>query len=133
MFSISGVSSLRLLLLLLNVELRVTVQVCGIDQLWGIALRAQNTDVSLNAIQCLNNHYINCKWSYTCSQTIYFRGHFVLNSFIVSTHCLLLQLIQIGFTRMVLLFWCRLTQFVLEKRPLNECSCSKVKVRVISV
>ena len=39
-----------------------TVQVCGIDQLWGIALRAQNTDVSLTAIQCLNNHYINCKW-----------------------------------------------------------------------
>jgi len=44
-------------------ELHVTVQVCGIDQLWGIALRAQNTDVSLNAIQCLNNHYINCEWS----------------------------------------------------------------------
>jgi len=25
---------------------------------------------------------------------------------------------------MVLLFWCRLTQIVLEKRPLNECSSS---------
>ena len=31
------------------------------DQLWGIALRANNTDVSLNAIQYLNNYYINCK------------------------------------------------------------------------
>jgi len=28
----------------------------------------------------------------------------------------------IGFTRMVLLFWCRLTQVLLEKRPFNECS-----------
>ena len=29
---------------------------------------------------------------------------------------------QIGFTIVVLLFWCRLTQVVQEKRPLNECS-----------
>ena len=36
-------------------------QICGMDQLWGIALRAQNTDVSLNAIHYLNNHYISCK------------------------------------------------------------------------
>ncbi len=31
-------------------------------QLWGIALRAQNTDVSLSAIHYLNNYYINCKY-----------------------------------------------------------------------
>jgi len=36
------------------------VQDYGIDQLWGIALRAQNTDVSLTAINHLNNHYISC-------------------------------------------------------------------------
>ncbi len=36
-------------------------QICGMDQLWGIALRAHNTDVSLNAIHFLNLHYINCK------------------------------------------------------------------------
>jgi len=30
--------------------------------------------------------------------------------------------------RMVLLFWCRLTQVVLEKRPLNECSVVVVVV-----
>jgi len=41
-----------------------------------------------------------------------------------ATHYLLLQQFQIGFTRMVLLFWCRLTQVVLEKWPLNECSSS---------
>ena len=35
-----------------------------------------------------------------------------------------IHLIQIDFTRMVLLFWCRLTQVVLEKRPLNERSNS---------
>lgn len=29
------------------------------EQLWDIALKAQNTDVSLNAIHYLNNHYIN--------------------------------------------------------------------------
>ena len=40
---------------------------------------------------------------------------------IISAHYLLLQLIQIGFTRMALLLWCRLTQVDLEKRPLNEC------------
>ena len=33
------------------------------DQLWGIALRARDTDVSLSAIQYLNNYYINCKSS----------------------------------------------------------------------
>jgi len=42
----------------------------------------------------------------------------------IATHYLLLQQIQIGFTRMVLLFWCQLTQVVLEKRPLNEYSTS---------
>ncbi|XP_078316021.1 ubiquitin carboxyl-terminal hydrolase 34-like isoform X4 [Crassostrea virginica] len=34
-------------------------QVCGMDQLWSIALRANNTDVSMTAIQILNNYYIN--------------------------------------------------------------------------
>lgn len=29
------------------------------DQLWSIALRADNTDVSITAIQNLNNYYIN--------------------------------------------------------------------------
>lgn len=29
------------------------------DQLWSIALRANNTDVSMTAIQILNNYYIN--------------------------------------------------------------------------
>ena len=37
----------------------------GMSQVWGIALRAQNTDVSLTAIQYLNNYYINCKLSST--------------------------------------------------------------------
>ena len=36
-------------------------QISGMDQLWGIALRAQNTDVSLTAIHYLNNYYIDCK------------------------------------------------------------------------
>ena len=31
------------------------------DMLWGVALRAHNTDVSFTAIQYLNNYYINCK------------------------------------------------------------------------
>ena len=31
--------------------------------------------------------------------------------------------IQIGFTRLVLPFWYRLTQVVLEKEPLNGCVC----------
>uniref|UniRef100_T1IPZ0 ubiquitinyl hydrolase 1 n=1 Tax=Strigamia maritima TaxID=126957 RepID=T1IPZ0_STRMM len=31
----------------------------GMDQLWGIALRAENTDVSMAAIQYLNSYYIN--------------------------------------------------------------------------
>ncbi|ELU04220.1 hypothetical protein CAPTEDRAFT_219867 [Capitella teleta] len=34
-------------------------QINGMEQLWDIALKAQNTDVSLNAIHYLNNHYIN--------------------------------------------------------------------------
>lgn len=34
-------------------------KVCGMDQLWSIALRANNTDVSMTAIQILNNYYIN--------------------------------------------------------------------------
>ncbi|KAL5008333.1 hypothetical protein ScPMuIL_013914 [Solemya velum] len=34
-------------------------QGCGMDQLWSIALRAHNTDVSMTAIQFLNNYYIN--------------------------------------------------------------------------
>jgi len=29
---------------------------------------------------------------------------------------------------MVLLFWCRLTQVVLENRPLNECSSKSVVI-----
>ncbi|KFM73094.1 Ubiquitin carboxyl-terminal hydrolase 34, partial [Stegodyphus mimosarum] len=33
--------------------------VSGMRQLWGIALRALNTDVSMAAIQYLNNYYIN--------------------------------------------------------------------------
>ena len=41
-----------------------------------------------------------------------------------TAHYLLLQLIQIGFTRMFLLFWCWLTQVILEERPFNECSSS---------
>ena len=35
--------------------------ICGMKQLWGIALRAHNTDVSLTAIHYLNNYYIDCK------------------------------------------------------------------------
>ena len=31
---------------------------------------------------------------------------------------------RLGFTRMVLLFWCRLIRVVMKKRPLNECSSS---------
>jgi len=48
-----------------------------------------------------------------------------------ATHYLLFQWIQIGFTRMVLHFWCRLTQVVLEKRPLNKCSCSSSSIHHI--
>jgi ubiquitin carboxyl-terminal hydrolase 34 len=33
----------------------------GMDQLWGIALRALNTDVSLTAIHYLNSYYIDCE------------------------------------------------------------------------
>jgi len=39
-----------------------------------------------------------------------------------ATHYPLLQEIQIGFTKIVLLFWCQLPRVALEKRPLNECS-----------
>ncbi|XP_033107296.1 ubiquitin carboxyl-terminal hydrolase 34-like [Anneissia japonica] len=35
------------------------VEMPGIDQLWKIALRAKNTDVSISAIQYLNTYYIN--------------------------------------------------------------------------
>ena len=45
------------------------------------------------------------------------------------TTCLLLQYIQIDFTR--LLFWCQLTRVVLEKRPLNECRNVVVVVVVV--
>ncbi|XP_048258866.1 ubiquitin carboxyl-terminal hydrolase 34-like isoform X4 [Haliotis rufescens] len=34
-------------------------QVCGMDQLWSIALRATNKEVSMTAIQYLNNYYIS--------------------------------------------------------------------------
>ncbi|CAH1793285.1 unnamed protein product [Owenia fusiformis] len=34
-------------------------KISGMNQLWGIALRAQNTDVSMNAVQFINNYYIN--------------------------------------------------------------------------
>jgi len=35
---------------------------------------------------------------------------------------------RLGFTRMVLPLWCQLTQVVVEKRPLNECSVVVVVV-----
>lgn len=35
------------------------VQLCGMDQLWGIALRAQSADISRAAIQYINSYYIN--------------------------------------------------------------------------
>lgn len=34
-------------------------QLCGMDQLWGIALRAQSADISRAAIQYINSYYIN--------------------------------------------------------------------------
>ncbi|XP_064603807.1 ubiquitin carboxyl-terminal hydrolase 34-like isoform X2 [Liolophura sinensis] len=37
-------------------------QICGMDQLWGVALRAHNNDVSMTAIQFLNAYYINCSY-----------------------------------------------------------------------
>lgn len=37
----------------------VYVQLCGMDQLWGIALRAQSADISRAAIQYINSYYIN--------------------------------------------------------------------------
>uniref|UniRef100_A0A4W3GN70 Ubiquitin carboxyl-terminal hydrolase 34 n=1 Tax=Callorhinchus milii TaxID=7868 RepID=A0A4W3GN70_CALMI len=36
-------------------------ELCGMDQLWGIALRAQTADVSRAAIQYINSYYINGK------------------------------------------------------------------------
>ncbi|KAJ7422952.1 hypothetical protein WISP_35954 [Willisornis vidua] len=36
-------------------------QLCGMDQFWGIALRAQSGDVSRAAIQYINSYYINGK------------------------------------------------------------------------
>ncbi|XP_058880438.1 ubiquitin carboxyl-terminal hydrolase 34 isoform X2 [Acipenser ruthenus] len=36
-------------------------ELCGMDQLWGIALRAQSADVSRAAIQYINSYYINGK------------------------------------------------------------------------
>lgn len=35
------------------------LQLCGMDQFWGIALRAQSGDVSRAAIQYINSYYIN--------------------------------------------------------------------------
>lgn len=40
----------------------IFLQLLGIDHLWAIALRAQNTDVSLTAINCVNHHYIYCEY-----------------------------------------------------------------------
>uniref|UniRef100_A0A8C3G314 Ubiquitin carboxyl-terminal hydrolase 34 n=1 Tax=Cyclopterus lumpus TaxID=8103 RepID=A0A8C3G314_CYCLU len=34
-------------------------ELCGMDQLWGIALRAQSADISRAAIQYINSYYIN--------------------------------------------------------------------------
>lgn len=41
------------------VYLCVCLQLCGMDQLWGIALRAQSADISRAAIQYINSYYIN--------------------------------------------------------------------------
>lgn len=35
------------------------IQLCGMDQFWGIALRAHSGDVSRAAIQYINSYYIN--------------------------------------------------------------------------
>lgn len=35
------------------------LQMCGMDQLWRIALQADSKDVSMTATQFLNNYYIN--------------------------------------------------------------------------
>jgi len=40
-----------------------------------------------------------------------------------ATHYLLLQKIQIGFTCLVLLFWCRLTRVVPDKIQVCVCVC----------
>ncbi|XP_033873774.3 ubiquitin carboxyl-terminal hydrolase 34 isoform X3 [Acipenser ruthenus] len=42
-------------------------ELCGMDQLWGIALRAQSADVSRAAIQYINSYYINV--GLTCKST----------------------------------------------------------------
>ena len=55
-----------------HLSLHIVLQISGMDQLWGIALRAQNTDVSLNAIQYLNNHYINCKFLKLIGVVVFF-------------------------------------------------------------
>ncbi|KAK7104124.1 hypothetical protein V1264_018890 [Littorina saxatilis] len=34
-------------------------QICGMDQMWQIALQAENKDVSMTATQVINNYYIN--------------------------------------------------------------------------
>jgi len=47
-----------------------------------------------------------------------------------SCHCHSLSLAPVK-SRLVLPFWYRLTQVVLEKRPLNGCSCSSLHVYVI--
>lgn len=44
-------------------NLHVCVQLCGMDQLWGIALRAQSADISRAAIQYINSYYINGEFS----------------------------------------------------------------------
>jgi len=46
-----------------------------------------------------------------------------------ATHCLLAAVKS----RSVLPFWYRLTQVVLEKRPLNGCSCSVVVMPVFII
>ena len=35
------------------------------DQLWGIALRAQSADISRAAIQYINSYYINGQWTFS--------------------------------------------------------------------
>ena len=47
-----------------------TFQISGMEMLWGIALKAQNTDVSFTAIQYLNSHYINCEYKIYLFETM---------------------------------------------------------------
>jgi len=42
-----------------------------------------------------------------------------------------LSLIRLVLPEMVLLSWCRLTQVVLEKRPLNKCSSSSTSISLV--